>query len=157
MFVLLFFCFGHCVVCSSSICRFRSPLWYLQTLLNRTNSIHMTTSMSRRLNILCIMINIIAFYIITLLSWLHVRVSILLTCDRIISLREEVWVHKTGLTLPLCYCIVVFQTGNIEWSCICVIEKSVLPLSTILIFDFGIVLTVWYFCFSFHYIHNCGL
>ena len=27
------FSFGHCVVCSSSIYRFRLPLWYLQTLL----------------------------------------------------------------------------------------------------------------------------
>ena len=27
------FSFGHCVVCSSSICRFWLPLWYLQTLL----------------------------------------------------------------------------------------------------------------------------
>ena len=27
------FCFGHCVVCSSSIYGFWLPLWYLQTLL----------------------------------------------------------------------------------------------------------------------------
>jgi hypothetical protein len=27
------FSFGHCVVCSSSICGFWLPLWYLQTLL----------------------------------------------------------------------------------------------------------------------------
>jgi hypothetical protein len=27
------FSFGHCVVCSSSICRFWLPLWYLRTLL----------------------------------------------------------------------------------------------------------------------------
>jgi hypothetical protein len=49
----LSFCsfFGHCVVCSSSIYRFWLLLWSLQTLLNRTNSIHMTTSVSRRLNI----------------------------------------------------------------------------------------------------------
>ena len=29
------FCFGHCVVCSSSIYGFRLPLWYLQTLLEK--------------------------------------------------------------------------------------------------------------------------
>ena len=28
------FSFGHCVVCSSSICGFWLPLWYLQTLLS---------------------------------------------------------------------------------------------------------------------------
>ena len=117
----------------------------------------MTTSVSRRLNIVCIMISIIAFFVIKLLSWLYVRVGILLTCDRIISLIGEVWVHKTTLAPPLCYRIAVFQTGNIEWSCVCLLEKSVLPLSTILIFDFGIVPTVWYFCYSFHYIHNFGL
>jgi len=27
------FSFGHCVICLSSIYRFRLPLWYLQTLL----------------------------------------------------------------------------------------------------------------------------
>ena len=42
----------------------------------------------------------------TLLTWLYVTVSILLTCVkhlhyRIISLRGEISVHKTGLTLPL--------------------------------------------------------
>jgi hypothetical protein len=29
----LYFCFGHCVVCSSSIYGLWLPLWYLQTLL----------------------------------------------------------------------------------------------------------------------------
>ena len=37
-----------------------------------------------------------------------------------------------------------------ERSCICVLEVSILPLSTILIFDFGIVPRVWYFCISFY-------
>ena len=32
-----------------------------------------------------------------------------------------------------------------ERSCFCVLEILILPLSTILIFDFGIVPTVWYF------------
>jgi len=29
------FCFGHCIVCPSSIYEFWLPLWYLQTLLIR--------------------------------------------------------------------------------------------------------------------------
>ena len=33
LFVLLFFSFGRCVVCSSSIYGFWLPLWYIQTLL----------------------------------------------------------------------------------------------------------------------------
>ena len=33
LFVLLYFSFGQCVVCSSSIYGFWLPLWYLQTLL----------------------------------------------------------------------------------------------------------------------------
>jgi hypothetical protein len=32
MYVLYFFSFGHCVVCSSSI-YYDCPVWYLQTLL----------------------------------------------------------------------------------------------------------------------------
>ena len=68
--------------------------------------IHMTTSVIRRLNILCIMFKITAFFIITLLARLFVRVDILLTCgrhlhDRIISVRWDVWAHKTSLTQPL--------------------------------------------------------
>jgi ABC-type uncharacterized transport system permease subunit len=34
-----------------------------------------------------------------------------------------------------------------EWSSICVLEISILPLSTILIFHFLIVPVVWYFLF----------
>ena len=33
LFVFCAFCFGHCIVCSSSIHGFRLPPWYLQTLL----------------------------------------------------------------------------------------------------------------------------
>jgi len=56
----------------------------------------MTPSVSRRLNILCIGIKIIAFFIMTVFTQLYARVGILLTCkkhlnDRIISL---------SLTLP---------------------------------------------------------
>jgi hypothetical protein len=53
--------------------------------------------------LVCIMISIIAFLVIKLFSWLYVRVGILLTCERIISRRREVWVHNTSLAPPLCY------------------------------------------------------
>jgi hypothetical protein len=33
LFLLCYFSFGHCVVCSSSIDRFWLPIWYIQTLL----------------------------------------------------------------------------------------------------------------------------
>ena len=33
------FSFGHCVVCSSSICGFWLPLWYLQTLITKISLI----------------------------------------------------------------------------------------------------------------------
>ena len=33
LYVISTFSIGHCVVCSSSIYRFRLPFWYLQTLL----------------------------------------------------------------------------------------------------------------------------
>jgi hypothetical protein len=39
-----------------------------------------------------------------------------------------------------------------ERSCICVLGVSMLPLPTILIFDFGIDSTVWYFVFVFYYL-----
>ena len=66
----------------------------------------MTTSVSRRLNILCIMFKIIALFIKPLFARLYVRVGISLTCgkylhDRISSLRGGVCAHKTSLTPPL--------------------------------------------------------
>jgi hypothetical protein len=55
----------------------------------------------------------------------------------------------------------LFQVSELnqesEGSCICVLEISILLLSTILLFDFEIVLTVWYFLFLIlltHYIFN---
>ena len=74
-------------------------------MFNKSNIILMTTSVSPRLNIFCIIFKIIAFFIITLFARLFVRVGILLTygkhlLDRIISLRGEVCTHKPGLTTP---------------------------------------------------------
>ena len=65
-------------------------------LFDRTNIMHMTPSMSRRLNILCIIFKIMAFFVVVLFAQLYVRVGILFIYgnhlhDRIISLRGEVW------------------------------------------------------------------
>jgi hypothetical protein len=62
--------------------------------------------MSQRLNISSIMFKIITFFIITLISRLHVMVSIILTRgkqfhDRIISLRGKISAYKTTITPPL--------------------------------------------------------
>jgi len=56
--------FGHGIVCSSSIYCFWLLLW---CHLYQKNVIHITTSVSRRSNILCIKFNIRAFFIKTLL------------------------------------------------------------------------------------------
>jgi len=51
------------------------------------------------------MYNVHDYNVITLLAWIYVRVGILLTCgkhlhDHIISLKGDVWGHKTSLTQP---------------------------------------------------------
>ena len=67
--------------------------------------------------------------------------------DLNISLRGEVCAHNTCLTPPL-----FFKCQESERVCICVLVVSILPLSTILIFDFLIDPTVHFYCFSF-YLH----
>ena len=55
------FCFGHCVVCSSSIYRFWLPLWYLQTLLTFVVGILLYSSyvdLCLSYNILTLLLNI---------------------------------------------------------------------------------------------------
>ena len=75
---------------------------------------------------------------------LYVRVGILLTWwkhlhDRIISLRREVQAHKSKLTPPL-FLKCLYQSREVRGHvCISVLGVSILPLSTILIFDFGVV------------------
>ena len=66
-----------------------------------------------------------------------------LTMQAYISLRGEVWVYITWLTLPLVIEVSV-PSHESEQSCICVLGVLMLFLSTILIFDFGIAQTVWY-------------
>ena len=106
----------------------------------------MTTSVSRRLNILCIMFKIIAFFIIKLFSRLYVRVGILLwkafTCPHHFTKREG-FAHKTSLTPPLVIEVPVPSQGYL---CARGID---LTLSRILIFDIGIVPTMWHFVFDF--------
>jgi len=72
--------------------------------------------------------------------------------DRIISLRGEVWVHQISLTPPL-FIEVPISRQECRPSCICVLGLFIWPLSMVLIFEFGIVLTVWYFLVS-HFIEN---
>ena len=61
------------------------------------------TSLTRRLNIIFIMFNIIVLFIITMFARFYVRVGILLTWrkhfyDRIVSQRVDVWANTTNLS-----------------------------------------------------------
>jgi hypothetical protein len=53
---------------------------------------------------------------------------------RIISLRVEVWAHRTSL-YPTLFIEMPVPCKECERSCIGVLQISILPLSTILIFD----------------------
>jgi len=57
--------------------------------------------------------------------------------------------HKTSLNPATFYWVPVPRQES-EWSYICVIVLSILSLSTIFIFDIGIVRTVWYFISSMY-------
>ena len=88
-----------------------------EAIFNRTNSRHMTTSVSQRLHILYIMLKIIASFVITLFDWSYVRINILITCgrhchDRIISLRGEIWAKKK-----------IYEPHNISLKCLCQTRK----------------------------------
>ena len=54
------------------------------------------------------------------------------------------WAHKISL-IPPPYFKVPVPSQESERSCICMLRLSISPLSTVLIFDFGTVPTVWYF------------
>ena len=60
-----------------------------------TNTIHMTISVSWRLNILSIMFKIISLWVSTLFARIHVKVGILLTCR-----KHLLWPHH--LILKAC-------------------------------------------------------
>ena len=59
----------------------------------------------------------------------------------------DVWPNKTSLAPPP-FIEVPVPRQECEQSCICTLWVSILPLSTILLLDFGTVPTVWYYCFS---------
>ena len=53
-------------------------------------------------------------------------------------MNSQVWTDKTCLISPL-FIKVTVPSQESEWSCICVLVVSILPLSTILILHFGTV------------------
>ena len=69
-----------------------------------------------------------------------------------ISLRGAVWTHKTSLTRPHMIEMAV-QSQERDRPRNCLLRVSHLPLSTILIFDFGIVPLVWYSLVFILFIH----
>jgi hypothetical protein len=78
-----------------------------------------------------------AFLIKTLFARLYVKVGILLTCGkdlhgRIISLRGELYAHRTSLIPPPLFIEVSMPGQERERSCICVLRVSMLPLYWIL-------------------------
>ena len=85
--------------------------------------------------------------------------SYLTTCgkhlpDRIISIRGEVWAHEISLSPPFIFNQATKVSGHV-FVCyvmyLCVSGIDFYLFSTILIFGFGIVPTVWcFFFFSFH-------
>ena len=96
----------------------------------------MTTTASRRLNILCIKFKISPFIIAKLFVQLYVRVDILLTSENNLHNRmiplEGSWVHKTQLTLPLCIEVHVPSQESEQCVVMCfMIEGIDLTLSTI--------------------------
>ena len=62
------------------------------------------------------------------------------------TLRWEIWPHTTNLTPPFSIEMPVPRQES-ELSCICVFGVSILPLSTIFVFNFRTVQTVWYYYF----------
>ena len=125
-------------------------------LFNRTNITTMTTSVSTRWNISCIMFKMIAFFIITLspgyMSGLTFYSLVESTCnDCIISIRDKVCSHTRSLITPL-FIEVPVSIRDSQRSCICVLEFSILPLSIIQFFDIRTVPT--YFVFRFIVLGN---
>ena len=119
----------------------------------------MTTSVSRRLNILCIKFKIISFFIIRLFGSFYVRVGILLTCG-----KGFAWPHhftKRGCLGPLnlfspatFYLSVCTKTGKWAVMYLCVMA-SILPLSMVFLMDFGSVPTALYsYSCLIHFITN---
>ena len=71
--------------------------------------------------------------------------------DRIISLRQKIWVHKTSLAPPLSIEVYVPRQVNGR-SCIFVRVFNCASFSMIFLLDFGTVPLVWYISFYFLYV-----
>ena len=70
-----------------------------------------------------------------------------------VRLIWDIWAHEASLNLPL-FIEVSISSQEGERSCICMLAyRNLWPLSTILIFDFGIVLTMQNYWF-FHFIET---
>ena len=108
------------------------------TLFNGTNIIHMIASVSGRIIILCIMFTIIT---VLLTRGKHFH-------DSIISLRGEVWAHKTGLSPPL-FIEVLILSQESERSCTCVLAHRFYLLQ-FCVLDFRNAPTLWYFWCTFY-------
>jgi hypothetical protein len=106
----------------------------------------MTTSVSRRLNILSTMFKIISFVIRTLLSRLvyssHVKST---RNDRIISLRRYIVAHQNSLNPPLFIIIPVLDQVSVR-SCLCELE-----------YRFCLFLRFWYLILIFVLLWQCGI
>jgi len=99
-----------------------------------------------------IMFKIIAFFIITLLAQLNVRVDILFSYREhlhvcVISLRGEALVHKASIA-PSLFIVVSLSSQESVRSFTYVLRESILNLSTIFLLDFGAFSTVFFF---FHF------
>jgi hypothetical protein len=119
-------------------------------LFNGTNITHMTISVSRGLHILYIMFMITALIMNTTFARFYMRVDILLTF-MIAWFHTEKYICalKSMLTRPP-FIKMPDPGQHCERSYIWLSVVSSMPLSTMFLFDFRTVLTIWYFNILFH-------
>ena len=72
-------------------------------------------------------------------------------CNRIISLRDEAWAHKTSLTRPCYYWTSCIKPGNCAVMYLFVRSIDFAFFYDFFLLDFGTVPIVWYFWFR-----NCS-
>ena len=59
---------------------------------------------------------------------------------------------------PPCFIEVLVPSQKSDRPCVCVLGVSILPLSTIFLYDFGALFTAWYFFFVLlHYFININI
>ena len=86
--------------------------------------------------------------------WVGIKITKLVhVCILSVSNLYRIRAYKTSLTLPL-FIEMSVPSQESERSCICVLGATILSFSTILVFDFGIVPTVWYFLFFVLFVHR---